>query len=207
MVRRVAIAALLAIVGATVAAGEPDFQPGAGLASLDSGATGVFELGTVRFGNATGQLQALVHHGRVLQVHCRHDGRWLAKRGGSTGGKAIAPTKLDELSAIAGGLNQDVRQAPAATRQSFARAAGLVLFGDAAASAGPGAQAGGSVVRSLRLVATAHASSCGPIGCRVVFRHGAPGAERFVISADPESGLWGFQGYGLVAIWPVPQVD
>jgi len=178
VLHRIAIALLLTIACAAnaVAAGEPLFEPGPGLRSLDSAATGVFELGSVRFGKESGRLQALVHHGRVLQVHCRYDGRWLAKRGGSSGGKAIAPTKFDELSAIAGGLNQDVRRAPAATRESFARAAGLVFFDDA--------------VTTSRPLPASRISS-----------------ELFVVSSDPENGRWSFEGYGIVAIWPLPQPE
>ena len=209
MLRRFAIIALLAAttVAGALAAGEPQFQPGPGITSLDSGATGVYELGSVRFGKESGRLQVLVHHGRVLQVHCRHDDRWLAKRGGSSGGKAIAPTKLDELSAIAGGLNQDIRQAPAAVRASFARAAGLVLLDTNTPAPRPNADARAPARPRFQLVSTANASTCGAIGCRVIHRHDTAGAERFVVSADPENGSWGFEGYGIVAIWPVPQVD
>lgn len=209
MLRRIAIAALLTATAtaSALASGEPLFQPGRGLTSLDSGATGVYELGSVRFGKESGRLQALVHHGRVLQVHCRHDDRWLAKRGGSSGGKAIAPTKLDELSAIAGGLNQDIRQAPAAVRESFARAAGLVLLDTDTSAPRPSTDRRVPAGSRFQLVATANASTCGAIGCRVIHRHDTAGAERFVVSADPENGRWGFEGYGIVAIWPVPQAE
>lgn len=209
MLRRFAIAVLLAVTTAAgaLAAGEPLFQPGPGLASLDSGATGVYELGSVRFGRESGRVHALVHHGRVLQVHCRHDGRWLAKRSGSSGGKSIAPTKFDELAVIAGGLNQDLRRAPAAVRESFARAAGLVLLDASAPAPKPNAELRVRARPRFQLVATAKASTCGAIGCRVIHRHDTAGAERFVVSADPENGRWGFEGYGIVAIWPVPQAD
>jgi hypothetical protein len=209
MLRRLAINVLLAASTATgaLAAGEPQFQPGPGLGSLDSGATGVYELGSVRFGKESGRLQALVHHGRVLQVHCRHDGRWLAKRNGSSGGKAIAPTKFDELSVIAGGLNQDIRQAPAAVRESFARAAGLVVLDANTPEPRPSAKVRAPALARFQLVSAANASTCGAIGCRVIHRHDTAGAERFVVSADPENGRWGFEGYGIVAIWPVPQAD
>lgn len=207
MIRRLAVTILLAACAACSAraASEPRFQPGLGLASLDSGATGVYELGTVQFGNESGRLQALVHHGRVLQVHCRHDDRWLAKRSGSTGGKAVAPTKFDELATIAGGLNRDVRRAPAMARASFARAAGLVFFGDGSTADGPSAASRNPRRWQPRLVPTAQASSCGSIGCRAIYRHGAAGAERFIVASDTENGLWGFEGYGIVAIWPMPQ--
>ena len=209
MLRRLAITVWLAAAIATgaLAASGPEFRPGPGLASLDSGATGVYELGSVHFGGESGRVQALVHHGRVLQVHCRHDGRWLAKRSGSSGGKAIAPTKFDELSVIAGGLNQDIRRAPAAVRESFARAAGLVLLDTNAPAPAPNASARAPVDVRFQLVATAAASTCGPIGCRVIHRHDTSGAESFVVSVDPENGRWGFEGYGIVAIWPVPQAE
>ena len=209
MLRRFAITALLVATIATdaLAAGEPQFQPGPGLGSLDSGATGVYELGSVRFGKESGRLQALVHHGRVLQVHCRHDERWLAKRGGSSGGKAIAPTKFDELSVIAGGLNQDIRQAPAAVRESFARAAGLVLLDANTPPPKPSTDRRAKAGPRFQLISAANASTCGAIGCRVIHRHDTAGAERFVLSADPENGRWGFEGYGIVAIWPMPQAD
>lgn len=209
MLRRLALTVMLAAAAAAgaLAAGEPQFQPGPGLASLDSGATGVYELGSVRFGKASGRLQALVHHGRVLQVHCRHDGRWLAKRSGSSGGKAIAPTKFDELAVISGGLNQDIRQAPAAARESFARAAGLVLLERDTPAPNPSANVRAPARPRVQLIASAVASTCGLVGCRVIHRHETAGAERFVVSADSENARWGFEGYGIVAIWPVPQAE
>jgi len=140
-------------------------------------------------------------------VHCRHDGRWLAKRSGSSGGKAVAPTKLDELSAIAGGLNQDIRQVPAAVREDFARAAGLVLLDTTTPAPAPSASVRAPAQPRFQLIATANASTCGAIGCRVIHRHDTASAERFVVSADPEGGQWGFEGYGIVAIWPVPQAN
>jgi len=196
MLRRIAVVALLAVSAAasSLAAGEPQFRGGPGLGSLESGATGLYELGTVHFGNESGQLQALVHHGRVLQVHCRHDGRWLAKRSGSSGGKTVAPTKFDELATIAGGLNVDMRQAPEAVHERFARAAGLISLGQPA-------------TRRLSFISSAYASDCGPIGCRAIYRHDTAGPEGFVISSDTENGRWGFEGYGIVAIWPVPQAE
>jgi hypothetical protein len=209
MLRRLAITVLLAASATTgaLAAGEPQFQPGPGLGSLDSGATGVYELGSVRFGKESGRLQALVHHGRVLQVHCRHEGRWLAKRSGSSGGKAIAPTKFDELSVIAGGLNQDIRQAPATVRDRFARAAGLVLLDSSTVAPKASTNVRTPGQPRFQVVSTANASTCGAIGCRVIHRHDTAGAERFVVTADSENSRWGFEGYGIVAIWPVPQAE
>ena len=118
----------LLVLAIAPAAAAQAFRPGPGLAGLQSGATGIYELGTVTLANATVGLRALMHNGQVLQVQSRHDGRWLARRSGSMGGKAVAPTKFDELTAIAGGLNVDVRRRQLDTQQQFARTAGLVLL-------------------------------------------------------------------------------
>jgi len=171
-------AALLVLVAAAFAgtaatADEARFRAGPGAASLPSGATGLYELGTVGLGHGSAQVRALVHHGRILQVHALHDGRWLAKRSGSSGGKTAAPPKFDELAAIAGGINVDLRDLPAPARERFIEAAGLVLLdsGSHGAATGPG---------------------------------GAAGTEGFAIRVDTDNATWRFEGFGIVAIWPVP---
>jgi hypothetical protein len=155
------------------------FEPRLGLAALDSGATGVFEIGAVDIGQVEAVLRALVHNGKILQVHSKRAGTWLAKRNGSTGGKLIAPTILDELATIAGGLDTNVRCQPAAVRAEFARVAGVVLF-DAGASCRPG----DSFQRQ---------------------RPDAASQTAFQIKVEREQSTWTFEGYGIVAIWNIPE--
>lgn len=187
------------------AAAAQVFKPSPGLAGLESGATGIYELGTVTLANASVGLRALLHNGQVLQVHSRHDGRWLARRSGSMGGKAVAPTKFDELAAIAGGLNIDVRGGQLGMQQQFARTAGLVLLqptGNTAQSpptGQPGPALGNG--KTTRKVAT----ECAPASCRVIANHDRSGATGFTIALDNAASVWSFTGYGIVAVWPVPQ--
>lgn len=154
------------------------FEPRPGLEALDTGATGVFEIGAVDIDQVEAVLRALVHNGQILQVHSKRAGTWLAKRNGSMGGKPIAPTTLDELAVIAGGLDTNVRCQPAAVRAQFARVAGVVLL-DAGASC-----QGDSVQRQ---------------------RHVAASNTAFQIKVDREQSTWAFQGYGIVAIWNIPE--
>jgi hypothetical protein len=202
---------VLALAAWTAQSAEAQqFQPGAGLGSLDSGATGVYELGAVSFGRSQVDLRALVHNGQVLEVHGRHRDRWLAKRSGSVGGKAIAPIKLDELAAIAGGLNVDVRRSSSKVQQNFRRAAGLVALAGGEPVAGP------AVPDAIRAwiasglsaaISPAAASDCGAIGCRVFHRHGVSQFAGFRLSVDEGREAWGFEGYGIVAIWAIPYPD
>ena len=46
--------------------------------------------------------------------------------------------------------------------------------------------------------------ACGPIGCGVLFHHAVGGRTAFTIRIAPERLLWGFEGYGIVAIWAIP---
>lgn len=45
---------------------------------------------------------------------------------------------------------------------------------------------------------------CGPIGCGVLFHHAVGNRTAFTIRVAPERLLWGFEGYGIVAIWAIP---
>ena len=155
------------------------FEPRAGLEALDAGATGVFEIGAVDMDQVEAVLHALVHNGQILQVHSKRAGTWLAKRNGSMGGKPIMPTTLDELAVIAGGLDTNVRCQPAAVRAQFARVAGVVLL-----DAGTACQPGDSLQRQ---------------------RHVASSKTAFQIKVDREQSTWAFQGYGIVAIWNIPE--
>lgn len=201
------LAAWLALIafGPVAGAGAQDFEPGAGLQLLGAGATGVVDIGVVRFGDASVVLRALAHNGQVLQVHGRQAGIWLAKRSGSVGGKPLAPTTLDRLVAL-GGSDADVRCAARAVREEFTRVAAIVLLDAVAvcdAAARP-ARATAAEPRRREVVSPdGPVSGCGPIGCRLLYRHGQ-GPQSFSIRLDPDRQLWGFEGNGIVAIWGVP---
>lgn len=197
---------LLACVAAVNAAPAlaQQFEPRPGLEALASGATGVFEIGAVDIGQVEAVLRVLVHNGQILQVHSRQAGEWLAKRSGSVGGKSIAPTTLDELAQVAGGLDTDVRCGSSTVRADFARAADVVLLaaGDtcrhrvaiAPADRAPGTQVTNATGRI----------DCGTASCRVQYRAATPTAG-FQIRFEPERSTWTFEGYGIVAIWSIPE--
>lgn len=194
---------LLAVADATPA-GAQQFEPRPGIEALASGATGVFEIGAVDIGQVEAVLRALVHNGQILQVHSRQAGAWLAKRSGSAGGKPVSPTTLDELAHVAGGLDTDVRCESAALRADFARAADVVLLA-AGAGCAPGAKApSASPVRSQPAAGEGRRVDCGTADCRVLYRHTLPAAG-FQIRFDPERLTWSFEGYGIVAVWSVPE--
>lgn len=201
------LAALLGIIalGATAEAVAQHFEPGPGLVLLDSRATGVFDLGVVRFGNEFVVLRALAQDGRVLQVHGRQGPYWLAKRRGSAGGKPLIPTTLDTLVAL-GGSNTDVRCSAEGTRQLFARTAGIVLLVPPGSCSGAmrSWQASTTEAPTLGVARPGSASTdCGPIGCRVLYRYGQV-PDGFSIHVNQSRQVWGFQGNGIVAIWGVP---
>jgi hypothetical protein len=181
-----------------------EFRPDAGAASLDSRATGIFDLGELRSGRHSARVRALVHHGRVLQVHGRLEGRWLAKSSGSSGGKSMSPSKFDELVAIAGGVNRDVRQASADVRRSFSTAAELMPIVGMTAFRVRGGEPDYSYLAAFWPVATASAADCGALGCEALYRYESRQSEGFRIAVDVSSGHWGFQGFGIVAIWALP---
>ena len=200
-------AAWLAIIalGPVAEAGAQHFEPGPGLHLLGAGATGVLDLGVVRFGDVTVLLRALAHNGQVLQVHGRVDGAWLAKRSGSMGGKPLAPTTLDRLVALSGS-DVDVRCTARAEREEFARIAAIVLL-DSSDDCGSGARktrAPAAVSPGQAVISPGEpAHDCGPIGCRLLYQHGR-GPDSISIRLDHGRQLWGFEGNGVVAIWGVP---
>jgi hypothetical protein len=181
-----------------------EFRLDAGAASLDSRATGIFDLGELRSGQRSARVRALVHHGRVLQVHGRLEGRWLAKTSGSSGGKPMSPSKFDELVAIAGGVNRDVRQASADVRRSFSTAAELMPIARTSAARVNGVASEDWFVLGISPVSTASAADCGALGCEALYQHESHHSEGFRIAVDASSGHWGFQGFGIVAIWALP---
>lgn len=203
---RLLVGTLPLLLGATHAppALALQFEPRAGLQALAAGATGIFEIGAADIGQVEVVLRALVHNGQVLQVHSLRDGKWLAKRSGSLGGKAIAPTALDELAHVAGGLDTDVRCRPSAVRTEFARVAGVVPPPPRADCGNRAQPPATSRARPAVPVANPGQTDCGAIGCRVVYRY-AIATAAFQIEVDPERSIWGFTGYGIVAIWTIPE--
>jgi hypothetical protein len=195
-----ALLGLLLALAATPALAAELFRAGPGVAGIETGATGIYELGTVTLANTTVGLRALLQNGQVLQVQSRHADRWLARRSGSVGGKLIAPTSFDVLTAITGGVNVDVRQMQPEKRQQFAATAGLVVLDDGVGSSqSPRSAARTSTARSGSAVA-----HCAVSSCRISVSRGG-NATIFSIALDDAAATWSFTGYGIVAIWPVPQ--
>lgn len=198
----VMLPSLLAAVSAAPALAL-QFEPRAGLQALATSATGVFEIGAVDLGPVETVLRALVHNGQILQVHSRQGGEWLAKRSGSVGGKPIAPTGLDVLAQIAGGLDTDVRCAPPDVRAAFARAAGVMMLASPV-HCGPRADRS-SADRQLPSSTAADTPriDCSANRCRVIHDNGTL-VSGFQIKIEPAPATWGFEGYGIVAIWTIP---
>lgn len=194
---------LLAAITGSMPVRAQQFEPRPGLQALASGATGVFEIGAVDIGPVEVVLRVLVHNGRVLQVHSLRGGEWLAKRSGSLGGKAIAPTTFDQLAQIAGGFNTDVRCRPPAVRAEFARVAEVVLLDDRTDCMHRPPQVPPVHVEPATEVIGPRQVDCGAIGCRVLYRHAMPTAA-FQIRFDPQRSVWGFEGSGILAIWTIP---
>ncbi|MGL6222914.1 MAG: hypothetical protein ACRC6L_04950 [Steroidobacteraceae bacterium] len=190
---------LLAFAAAPATA-APLFLAGPGLVGIESGATGIYELGTVTLANATVGLRALLHNGQVLQVQSRHEGRWLARRSGSVGGKPITPTSFDALAAITGGMNVDVRQMQPQKQRQFASTAGLVVLQSPPGSSLAGQQAALAAPQQSR----GAVAKCAATTCQITVSRGGA-ATGFTIALDDAASTWSFTGYGIVAIWPVPQ--
>jgi hypothetical protein len=180
------VALLLADLTTADRVSAEEFRGGPGLQALENRATGLYEIGSIDFGGPVIVLQALLQNGEVLQVHSRRSGMWLAKRIGSHGGKPVPPPIFDELVTIGGGLNHDIRRATVDVQHEFARAADLTLLG-----------------MDVPRVSTAP-TGCGAIGCRILHEHVAPAAGSFQVSVSADRTLWGFEGFGIVAIWAVP---
>jgi hypothetical protein len=59
-------------------------------------------------------------------------------------------------------------------------------------------------VRSALAASGARKVDCSSVDCRVLYRHTLPAAG-FQIRFDPERLTWSFEGYGIVAIWSIPE--
>ena len=55
------------------------------------------------------------------------------------------------------------------------------------------------------LIPAAEARDCGPIGCLSYFSFGEIGAFRFRFEYNEQSGFWGFNGFGIVAVFMLPE--
>jgi hypothetical protein len=204
--RRRAAAALLLTMLASCAFAESDrFEPAAAAAGTGGRVTGIYLLGRAYLPGDPVEVYALLHNGEVLQVHARLSGHWLAKRYGSSGGKQLAPSRFDELMAIAGGADRDVRALGAKVHADFARVGGLLRLD----ATGPGAEGHalkGPATRiiGLTLIERANASECGEIGCVELFRRAAGDGRGFVVRIGVDRSTWSFEGYGIVSVWGVP---
>jgi hypothetical protein len=195
---------LLALPGTSPAFSEERFSPAPGLAVLDASVTGVYLLGTVRFGATDADIVALVHGGQVLDVHSRHRGRWLAKRAGSAGGKGLAPPRFDQLASIAGGIDMDVRALPGPVQEKFAATAGVVILGLPSIGTPDRAGTPYNDTGSGR-PGVASGQDCAPIDCQLLYQHPGRHGPRFKVSLDSAQGTWRFEGYGIVAVWSAPE--
>jgi hypothetical protein len=167
--------------------------------------TGIYLLGRAHLPGDPIEVYALLHNGEILQVHARLRGSWLAKRHGSSGGKDLAPSRFDELMAIAGGADRDVRAQGARVHADFARVGGLLrLDPGRPATEGRAFKRPGARTTGLALIERAHASDCGVIGCVELYRRAASDGRGFVIRIGVDRSTWSFEGYGIVSVWGVP---
>lgn len=198
------LACIVACIAAAPVAAQ-QFRGGSGLSALTQGATGIYELGWLRLGSTDIVVEALLHNGAILQVHSRKGPYWLAKRAGSRGGKEIAPTKFDELTQVAGGLNRNVGLAANDVQADFARTGDLFwLPVEAKATSpmnGPTVVPAGSRVAPSPSIAT---ERCQPPACRVIYPVAAGTPDAFRISVNDGEAVWSFEGFGIVAIWGLP---
>jgi hypothetical protein len=194
-------ASLILVASIWLPAQAQQFEPRPGIDALSSGATGVFEIGAVDIDRLPAVLRALVHNGQLLQVHSKRTETWLAKRSGSLGGKSVAPTALDELAVIAGGVDTDVRCQPAAIRAEFARVAGVVMAVDGTSC--PVANASPRATRATRPPTAG--TDCSANGCRIFRQDSATRTTAFTIEIERESATWRFVGYGIIAVWGIPE--
>jgi hypothetical protein len=197
--------ALLTLFGSVAVAEADRFEPAVALGAASGRATGIYLLGRAYLPGDPVEVYALLHNGDVLQVHARMHGSWLAKRHGSIGGKELAPSRFDELMAIAGGADRDVRAQGAKVHADFARVGGLLrLEPGSAAAEGRAVKGPGSRATRLALIEQAHASDCGEIGCVELYRRAADDGRGFVIRIGVDRATWSFEGYGIVSVWGVP---
>lgn len=232
---------------------RPTFAAGSAFeAALKTNATGIYRLGTSSFGaRGSATTFALVHAGQIKQVQSKRGAQWLPKQQGSSGGLPVSGPMFDQLIQIAGAVDRNANQLPAAKREQFLCVAKLktsacpsspggslppeVVPIDNACPTGYGLQTkrgptGKSVkvcvlltrnfrhepdgvapvVAALRatlhwLVPAAHARDCGPIGCMTYFSFGEIGAFRFRFEFNEQGNYWGFNGFGIVAIFILPE--
>lgn len=196
----------------TAGAARPEFVPGnAFAAAMKQQATGIYVLGTTRIRTWSAVHYVLMRDGRGLQIQTKAGGAWLPKLDGSGGGHTVGAERFEQLLALAGGVNRDVKQLPAIERDRFLCLAGfggcvtptkaespaagwMFIPSDAALAALPAA---------LLTVAPVPA---GAGGQQPYFLHGVPGQEfRFAFDA-PGRRLW-FDGWGIHAGWLVPPLD
>jgi hypothetical protein len=206
----------------TKLSGAPKFNAGGAFAdALQTGKTGVYVLGTTTLSGRSATTYGLIRDGRVLDVASKSGTAWLAKRPGSTGGLGLSGAKFDQLIAI-GGVNGNVEAQGAAKLNSFLQTAGL-----AGSSGGGGvvtepipkciptatnpctrpitrvpSRAAAPLLAVLEaLVPSVAARDCGPIGCVMYFSFGEISPFRFRFEYNEQGGYWGFNGFGIVAIW------
>lgn len=203
--QRHATLAVLLLLGSAATAEADRFEPTAALGAAGTHATGIYLLGRAYLPREPVEVYALLHNGEVLQVHARLGGSWLAKRHGSSGGKPLAPSRFDELMAIAGGADRDVRTQGARIHADFARVGGLLRLepGDSA-SEGRAVKGPGTRTTRLTLIEHAHASDCGEVGCTELYRLTTRDGRGFVIRTGIDRSTWSFAGYGIVSVWGVP---
>lgn len=180
-------------------------------------ASGIYVLGTTRLRSWTATHYLLVRYGRGLQIHTKANGAWLPKLEGSGGGHTVGVERFDELLSIAGGVNRDVRQLPAAQRDRFFCLAGFggcigqtrVVPQAPASFEGrmtPDHEPDGPANFFVNLLG-APASAAGICAqCQPYFASVEPGREFRFEFDRPARSLW-FQGWGVRGGWRAPPLD
>lgn len=121
------LVALVAVAAVPRAATAPSATQA--LKDLAADMTGVYRLAYLNSSGAQKETLALVHQGRVVEVHTRtaQQHAYLQRRVKSRPAKsvALASATFNQLITIAGGVNKNVNALPTATQQSFLKTAGL----------------------------------------------------------------------------------
>lgn len=103
------------------------------LTELAANMTGIYRLAYLNSGGAQKETLALVHQGRVVEVHTRRvqQQSYLQRKVQSRPAKSVnlASGTFNQLIAIAGGVNQNVSSSSPASQQNFLKTAGLAGSG------------------------------------------------------------------------------
>jgi hypothetical protein len=224
-------ALVLVLFLTTPVAASTQFVKGSGAHLPTPQSTGIYEVAQLQRDGRVSQSIALFHKGQMAEIHTRVvGGPYLNRKPGSTAIRIPAAT-FNQLITVAGGLNANVEQLPAAKRAQFYQLAGfaptpptparpLEVAPDAAGRCPPGYQfrgfpGGGKpgkcmllteappAVRS-RFVTWWQGWTLVPIAEAVVHELDFQLSQLFkdvIFTFDDQTNVSKFQGFGFTIVW------